>query len=78
MCVAHTTTGNEILICSNKDCSVALYTATDGINFDEDDITCLLNGQFTSVYEVPERGIGRYQMVERPSGRILPTFMKIK
>lgn len=78
MCVAHTTNGNEILICSNKDCSVALYTATDGINFDEDDITCLLNEQFTSVYEVPERGIGRYQMVERPSGRILPTFMKIK
>lgn len=78
MCVAHTTNGNEILICSNKDCSVALYTATDGINFDEDDITCLLNGQLTSVYDVPERGIGRYQMVERPSGRILPTFMKIK
>lgn len=78
MRVAHTTNGNEILICSNKNCNVALYTATDGINFDEDDITCLLNGQLTSVYDVPERGIGRYQMVERPSGRILPTFMKIK
>ena len=78
MRVAHTTNGNEILICSNKNCNVALYTATDGINFDEDDITCLLNGQLTSVYDVPERGIGRYQMVERPSGRLLPTFMKIK